>query len=149
MKFTKTTEYAFRILSFMAMDESKLYSANELFDNLQIPFRYMRKQLTLLSKSGLLISEQGKNGGYRIAKNPKDISLIDIVQASGENIIENVCFFGFQECAMLEKCAMHDKWIVINEDIIHVLTSTKLAEFKSKGPKVLKLNNNFINFKND
>jgi Rrf2 family protein len=132
MNFTKTTEYAFRILSYMAMDECRLYSANELYDNLKIPYRYLRKQLTLLSKSGLLISEQGKNGGYRIAKNPVDISLLDIVQATGADIIDNVCFFGMQNCAFDKKCAIHDKWVAVYENIKNVLSTTNLAEFRKK-----------------
>jgi Rrf2 family nitric oxide-sensitive transcriptional repressor len=150
MNFTKTTEYAFRILSYMAKDESHLYNANELYENLKIPFRYLRKQLTLLSKAGLLISEQGKNGGYKIAKDLTTISLLDIVHATGANISGNACFFGFSNCALAEKCAIHDKWASIYENVNNVLISTNLAEFrKITNHEVLITNNKFINFKKD
>ena len=68
MNFSKTTEYALRILSYMSLDENRLYTANDLFDKLQIPFRYLRKQMNFLLKQGLLVSIQGKQGGYQIAK---------------------------------------------------------------------------------
>ena len=103
MNFSKTTEYALRIMSFMAMDEKKLYSANDIYENLEIPFRYLRKLLTTLSKSGLLISVQGKSGGYRISKNLCEISLFDIVNAMGDNPINNEGFFGFHDCAFVKK----------------------------------------------
>ena len=130
MNFSKTTEYALRIMSFMAMDEKKLYSANYIYDNLQIPFRYLRKLLTSLSKSELINSVQGKNGGYRISKSLREISLFDIIKATGDDLINNECFFGFENCALENKCAIHDKWTAGRENINHVLTTTTLDEIK-------------------
>ena len=130
MNFSKTTEYALRIMSFMAMDEKKLYSANDIYDNLKIPFRYLRKLLTILSKSELINSVQGKNGGYRISKSLKEISLFDIIKATGDDLINNECFFGFENCALENKCAIHDKWTAGRENINHVLTTTTLDEIK-------------------
>jgi Rrf2 family protein len=134
MNFNKTTEYALRILSYMAADEAKLYSADEIFQNLKIPYRYLRKQLTILSKSGLMISVQGIRGGYRLAKPNKDISLLDIVTACGEDFISDMCFFGIRECSFGQKCAMHDKWAVVKDSIRKVLGATTLADLKIAGP---------------
>lgn len=130
MNFSKTTEYALRILSLMAKDESKLYRANDIYENLQIPFRYLRKLLTTLSNNGFLSSIQGKNGGYKISKNLNEISLLDVLNTLGENPIRNECFFGFQNCALDEKCAMHDKWISVRENINNVLSSTSIEELQ-------------------
>lgn len=134
MYLSKTTEYALRILGYMALDEGKLYSANEIYKDLKIPFRYLRKQLTILSKSGLLESVQGKAGGYRLPKKPEEIRLIDIVRAMGDNPAGGNCFFGLENCAFINKCAMHDKWAAVREKIYEVLSSTTLEEIKKKGP---------------
>jgi len=142
MNFSKTTEYALRIMRFMAMDEKRLYSSNEVFNSLTIPFRYLRKLLILLSKNGLLVSVQGKNGGYRIAKNLSSISLLDIIQTVGDDQITNNCFFGFEGCAFEKKCAIHDKWAAVREHINDVLSSTTLAELKESGPQNFISNNN-------
>ena len=134
MNFSKTTEYALRIMSFMAMDEKKLYRANDIFENLNIPFRYLRKLLTSLSKSGLLISIQGKKGGYKISRDLSKITISDIVHSTGDDQIKNECFFGFQNCAFVNKCIMHDKWEAIRNSINDVLNSTTLEELKETGP---------------
>ena len=134
MNFSKTTEYALRILAFMAKEESTLYSANDIYENLNIPFRYLRKLLTLLSKSGLLISIQGKHGGYKISKKSNEISLLSIINISGDSPVSNECFFGFQNCAVDDKCAMHDKWTAVRENMIDVLNSTSLAELNGTEP---------------
>ncbi len=112
------------------MDEKKLYSANDIYDKLQIPFRYLRKLLTILSKSGLIKSVQGKNGGYKISKGLSEISLFDIIRATGDDLINNECFFGFGNCVLEKKCAIHDKWTAGSENINNVLTTTTLDDIK-------------------
>jgi len=134
MNFSKTTEYALRILSFMAADETKLHTANDIFDNLKIPFRYLRKQLTILTRNGLLTSTQGKAGGYKISKKLDEVSLLDIVEATGDDVISDHCFFGFDDCAFIQKCSMHDKWAEVRNNIYEVLSSTSLADLKEQGP---------------
>jgi len=149
MIFSKTTEYALRIMNFMAMDKKKLYSANDIYKNLRIPFRYLRKQLTVLSKSGLIISVQGKNGGYRISKNLSEISLLDIIRVTGDNKINNECFFGFKSCAFEKKCTMHEKWADVRKSINNVLTSTTLEELEKTGTHCFISKNSLIFTKND
>ncbi|MBC8320760.1 MAG: Rrf2 family transcriptional regulator [Bacteroidetes bacterium] len=134
MNFSKTTEYALKILSYMALDYNKLYSAEEIFKELKIPYRYLRKQLTILSKSDLIKSIQGKFGGYKLSKKLEDISLLDIIVASGDKQLSNNCFFGFNECAFQEKCSFHNKWEKVRTEINMVLSTTNLAELKSNGP---------------
>lgn len=130
MNFSKTTEYALRILSYMSLDESKLYTANDLFGKLQIPFRYLRKQLNFLLNKGLLVSIQGKQGGYRIAKPLNEISLLDIVEATDEVQNANRCFFGFQECPLTNQCAMHDQWGGVRTKTLEILKNTTLLDLK-------------------
>jgi len=134
MKFSKTTEYALRIMSFMAADEKKLYRADDIYDHLKIPYRYLRKLMTTLSGTGLIQSVQGKNGGYSITRSLDEIFLIDILRAIGEDQLTETCFFGFDDCAFLQKCSMHDKWQVIRDNIYNILSTTNLAELKEKGP---------------
>ncbi len=128
MNFTMKTDYTLRILNYIAQDFSKIYQANDLHRKLDIPFVFLRKFLTLLSKRDLIISIQGKGGGCKIARNPKDIFLIDIIKATGEKIKEKECFFGYDECSEVEKCSMHDKWLPISNNINKLLAKTSLAE---------------------
>lgn len=137
MNFSTTTEYALRIMSYMAQDVGKLYKAGDITKDLQIPERYLRKLLTRLTKSGIIISIQGKYGGYKIGKNSKDISLMDIVIAAGEKIKKKECFFGMGLCVFHNKCIMYDKWSKIQNDIDEVLTTTKLEDLVKSKPHFL------------
>jgi Rrf2 family protein len=136
MNFSKTTEYALRILSYMSLDENRLYTANDLFDKLQIPFRYLRKQLNFLLKQGLLVSTQGKQGGYQIAKPLNEISLMNIVEATDDLKNENLCFFGFQECPLTNHCTMHNKWGEVRDKTLDILKTTTLFYLKQENNSV-------------
>jgi len=131
MNFSKTTEYALRILSYMAMDETRLYRTKEIYQKLNIPFRYLRRQMTNLTKSGLIDSVQGNKGGYKISRRLDEIALMDIIKAVGDTPLEDNCFFGFQGCAFTTHCVMHEKWTAIRENIKQVLETTKLSDLKS------------------
>lgn len=133
MNFSKSTEYILQIMSLMAQDKTRLYSTDQIYNELKIPYRYLRRLMTSLAKKDLITSIQGKYGGYRITKPLESISIKDILEASNDNFLSMNCFFGFEKCALTNKCIMHDKWGSIQENIKQVLESTSLAEIKKNG----------------
>ena len=144
MNFNKTTEYALQILSYMATDEKKLYSTNDIYKALKIPFRYLRKQMTILSKTELIESIQGKYGGYKFSKKISEISLLDIVNATENTKINNECFFGYQNCALTTVCVMHNKWASVKANISKVLKTTSLKDIKDSGSHHFMTVNNLL-----
>ena len=132
MNFNKSTEYAFRILGFLALDERKIYSTDEIYNKVKIPYRYLRKQLTNLTKKGLINSVQGKHGGYRLTKKKSEISLYDIVVCMEDGVLSTECFFGYTDCHLIEKCAMHDKWEEISSSLNNLLKTMNLADITRK-----------------
>ena len=53
---------------------------NEIAESENVPKRFLESILLELKKNGYLGSRLGKNGGYYLIKNPKDISLLEIVR---------------------------------------------------------------------
>jgi Rrf2 family protein len=132
MTFSKTTEYALRILVYMASEKDKLLSSNTLHNHLKIPKKYLQRLMTDLSKNGLIISVKGKYGGYRLAKSTKKIYLSDIIEAVEGFKNTPSCFFGFSECALEEPCAMHEVWSKSQEKLIKTISITKLEDLVKK-----------------
>lgn len=132
MTLTKTTEYALKTLSFMARDEKKMFSSEVLYKNLEIPKKYLQRLLTDLSKSGLIKSIRGRNGGYIFARSIKKIFLSDIIESvEGFNQVPS-CLFGLEKCALENPCAMHDLWSNSQQTIIKALLSTRLVDVINK-----------------
>ena len=129
MNFSKTTSYALRILHYMAADSSRLYNAKFLHESLGIPYQYIRGLLKDLSKHGLLLSVSGRNGGFRLKKDPSEIYLSEIIDAVEGLDIMTKCIVGFEECPFDKQCAMHESWIEIRKNILKVLENTSLESF--------------------
>lgn len=130
MKLSKTSEYALRILIFMAKNPEELYTAKYLIEKLNVSDKYLRRLMTDLSKSGFIRSTQGRDGGYTFAKDIHDIFLYDIIDSVEGMEHLNDCVLGFNECSCTNPCAMHDDWIIIREKLNKVFNQTKLSDLE-------------------
>ena len=104
--FSKTTEYAFRAAVFLCEAKGKRVPAQEIAEATKVSVRYMSKVLQTMSDAGLINSQRGPTGGFWLARDPEEVSLLDVIQATEpiERICE--CPLGLQEhCEQL--CPLH------------------------------------------
>ena len=78
---SKTAEYALRVAVCLAQSPDKLAAADELAEVTKIPRRYLHKVVQDLARDGLVRSQPGPGGGYSIAKSPKQITILNVVNA--------------------------------------------------------------------
>lgn len=76
-----TTDYATRIICCLAQNK-EIMSATVLSSKLDIPMSYIFKVAKLLRQAELIRSLDGLEGGYALAKEPSEITLMDVVLAS-------------------------------------------------------------------
>ncbi|MBT4762816.1 MAG: Rrf2 family transcriptional regulator [Bdellovibrionaceae bacterium] len=137
MRFSKTSEYAIRVLTFMAYDETKVYSANFLHEELGLPYRYLTKLMTELSKKKLVQRVRGREGGFCIKKKLSQITVKDIVHAVDENMDFKRCILGFDKCSDDSPCSMHKYWEKHKKQINKMAESVSLDDLrKSKTVKL-------------
>jgi Rrf2 family protein len=132
MQFSKTTTYALRILTLMAGNPAKMYTSTQLNKTLIIPKKYLQRLLTDLTRSGIVISIQGRSGGFVLSKKPEKITVASIVEAVEGLKEETSCFFGFEKCALDNPCSMHNVWNETHQNIIKLLKKTKLSDLKNQ-----------------
>ena len=109
MQLSKTSKYAIQILSFMAHNIDKKYSSKSLSQELNIPYQYLAKIMTKLTKNSLVTSAQGKYGGFSISKPIKKIKLVDIISIFDNLELQN-CVFTNDICDPKNVCILHDQW---------------------------------------
>ncbi len=126
MKLSKTSEYAIRILSYMAKDSDKLYSAKLLVEKLNVSDKYLRKLMTLLSKAGFIKSMQGRYGGYKFAKDIKNIYISNIIDAIEGSEKYLGCILGLDDCSDENPCSMHEVWVTTRAKLISTFEKTSL-----------------------
>jgi Rrf2 family protein len=82
MKISRKADYAMRAALYIAQQPNgSRNSINQIADSEQIPRDFLAKILKELTRARLLRSYQGVHGGYVLARSPKQISLLDIVEA--------------------------------------------------------------------
>jgi Rrf2 family protein len=83
MKPTAAARYALRAVTHLAeLDGTPIVSSHEIARAQGVPERYLMKVLKSLAQAGLLHSLKGPNGGYRLARPAKSITLLEIVEAA-------------------------------------------------------------------
>ncbi|MGZ5208230.1 MAG: RrF2 family transcriptional regulator [Sulfuricurvum sp.] len=127
MHFSKTTEYAIRVLSYLHRYNTTSHSVNVLHQELNLPYKYLTKMVTVLVKKGLLKASRGRDGGITLAKNADEIYLCDILEAIGEPSESLRCILGFKICDATDPCVLHEKCSKPKEMIETMLTTTTLS----------------------
>lgn len=78
--FSQTTEYALRATTWLALTPGHLVSTGELAERTKVPAHYLAKVLQQLATAGLVTGRRGVGGGYKLARGPEEIKLIEIVR---------------------------------------------------------------------
>ncbi len=129
--FSKTAQYAFRILIFMGKDDKTLYSATYIHEQTGIPYKYLTMLMTKLSKAELLTALRGRNGGFTLSRDKNKINLLDVLDAIGENRFDQ-CMLTCQDCDKIEHCEIHDDFQKPKEGVLNMLKSTTLDKFEEQ-----------------
>lgn len=89
---------------------------------------YMEQLFNKLKKHGLVNSVKGPGGGYVLAKEPEEISILEIMQAVGEDTKITSCS-DKRTCIKNGPCVTHNLWNGLGEHINMYLSSTNLKDF--------------------
>src|SRR2546421_7195594 len=109
LKLTKKADYGLIALRHLAVNSrSGAASAKDIADSYGIPLPLLAKILQKLTKSGILRSLPGTNGGYKLARDPKVISALEVIRAIDGPIILTACFTSHGECDQSEKCTVRE-----------------------------------------
>lgn len=103
-------------------------SSFALAQPLKCPPAYLSQLLSKLKPAGILKSQRGLNGGVMLARNPEEISLIEVIEAiDGMEFFQN-CFLGIEGCGHIEPCPFHEFWAEERQKIQSWLTNTTFAD---------------------
>lgn len=129
LKLTKKADYgliALRHLALAGPDSSS--SAKEIADHYGIPLPLLAKILQKLARQGFLRSEQGTNGGYRLAREAGGISALEVIRTIDGPIILTSCFTDHGACGHSERCTVREPLRRVHEGILRLLDGISIAD---------------------
>ncbi|MEA1887337.1 MAG: Rrf2 family transcriptional regulator [Bacteroidota bacterium] len=128
-----TSKYGIRATVYIAGKSKKgeKIGIKKISEDLDLPMPFLAKILQQLVKKKILVSSKGPHGGFCIAREPKDIYLIEVVKAiDGEDVFHR-CVLYNENCASFEKnrtpCILHVDYVKAR-DKIEKLFKTKTVQ---------------------
>ena len=128
LRMSKLTDYGIVLMSYLASKTYLQHSAHTLSEAVDMPLPTVRKVLKALSQSGLLVSERGAQGGYNLSRNPKQISVAEIITAMEGPIALTECVSDESHCEQESHCSIQTNWSRINSVVFHALDEVKLSD---------------------
>lgn len=129
LKLTKKADYGLIAMRHLAMREGEASaSAKEIADSYGVPLPLLAKILQKLARQGFLRSEHGTNGGYRLARDPRAISALEVIRTIDGPIILTACFTDHGQCDHSGKCTLREPLRKVHEGILNLLESISIAD---------------------
>lgn len=112
----------------------KITALHEIAERQEIAINYLEQLFSKLKKHNLVESHKGPGGGYILSKLPKDISVLEIINAAGEDIKMTRCEKNSDGCLVKSNkiCFTHALWDGLDRTINNYLDSVSLQDVCNK-----------------
>ena len=103
---------------------------NKIADKQSLSVTYLEQLISPLRKNGLVQGIRGSQGGYVLSKNPKDITVGEIIRILEGPLAPSECVLEKEEyeCVNADNCATRIIWEKITESINNVIDSITLQD---------------------
>ncbi|MBI4556575.1 MAG: Rrf2 family transcriptional regulator [Candidatus Hydrogenedentes bacterium] len=129
---SRTALHAIRALVALAQLPEGTYSgAVAIAKDIGAPENYLGKLLQSLTKEGLVISQKGMGGGFRLARPARSISLFHVVEPFDHVSRYIGCFLGRAKCSSEAPCTVHNRWEHVRDAYLQLLSETTIADLLS------------------
>ena len=125
---TREGEYAVRCVLYLAKKgKGALVSRKEVAEQTDTPNPFLAKIAQQLARGGIIEIVQGRAGGYRLLRNPKGITLLEVVELVIGRISLNDCVARPQTCRASATCTVHQVWNRACRELRATLASADFA----------------------
>lgn len=138
MNISTKTRYGLRaLIDLAAHSNGTPVLLKEIAGREEISTRYLENIFTKLRSAGILESCKGRGGGFYLAKNPENISILDIMEALDENTSFTRCIDFPSWCRKSGTCISREVWKKLNNQVRNSLAlitiDSLVKEYKNAG----------------
>ncbi|MGO9428848.1 RrF2 family transcriptional regulator [Rhodoblastus sp.] len=149
MRLTSYSNYALRILMVATMRRGELVTVHEVAESFGISKAHLVKCVHQLGLWGYLENVRGRNGGFRLAKDPAKITVGEIIRKTEDELDLVECFDAVTNtCPLIGICKLGKLFKQACRAFLDVLDGVTLADISSNRREVLgALNEDWVNHK--
>lgn len=127
MAVNTRTGYALRALIEMLESGGDAVSAQKICERQVLPKKYIEHLLHALKTAGIVSSSAGSKGGYVLSREPRLISLLEVMQAVDDHSLELSCSMDKSFC-LGDKCKLGGFFDELSEKQRKLFASYSLAK---------------------
>ena len=132
MQITRQADYAVRAVLYLArLGANERAATSTVAQEQHIPPSFLAKIISQLSIAGLLHTSRGARGGVTLARDAKDISLLEVVEAIDGPILLNECVGSEVTCTFDQSCPLRPVWCEAQSELVTRLSGTNFAQMLS------------------
>ena len=133
MQITRQADYAVRaVLHLARVGNTERSATSTVAKEQNIPPSFLAKIISQLSIAGLLHTSRGARGGVTLARDPKEITLLEVIEAIDGPIQLNECVGNDGICTFDENCPIRPVWCDAQNELVSRLKSTNFADMLVK-----------------
>ncbi len=129
MQITRQADYAVRAVLYLArLGTTQRAATSQVAQEQRIPPSFLAKIISQLSIAGLLHTSRGARGGVTLARDPKDITLLEVIEAIDGPIMLNECVGDGGTCTFDKDCPLRPVWCEAQDELVRRLRGTNFAD---------------------
>ncbi len=130
LQLTRRGDYAVRAAIHLARaaQDGSYAKIREVSQAMGLPLSYTPQVLVLLARAGLAEAKAGREGGYRLSREPQAITLLEVVEAAEGDLRPTRCTLRGGPCRWEDHCAVHPFWVEAADGFRESLARTSLAD---------------------
>ncbi len=136
MQITRQADYAVRAVLHLARSGDQRTATSTIAEEQKIPPSFLAKIISQLSIAGLLHTSRGARGGVTLAREAKDITLLEVIEAIDGPIQLNECVGNNGSCSFEGDCPLRPVWCDAQDELVQRLRSTNFFTLLQQGGKV-------------
>jgi Rrf2 family protein len=133
MQITRQADYAVRAVLHLAKNNEQRTATSTIAEEQKIPPSFLAKIISQLSIAGLLHTSRGARGGVMLAREPKEITLLEVIEAIDGPIQLNECVGDGGTCNFEDACPLRPVWCDAQDELVQRLKGTNFASMVEKG----------------
>lgn len=129
MRISTRGRYALRILMDLAQNRSETpRMISDICKSQGLSRKYIGRLIIPLCKAGLVVSKRGAKGGYFLKKDPKKITLLNIVEIMEGPMSIVSCITCPRHCKRADECVARETWMEVNDGVKAALAGITLQQ---------------------
>ncbi len=129
MQVTREEDYGIRSVLYLARQPFKKISfITEISEYSKIPRSFLAKILQKLVKAKIVRSYRGVKGGFSLAKQAREITVLDVLEAIEGKLALNICTIDKKKCSASKQCPAHAFWVNAQLKMTDVFKKTNFED---------------------